>query len=270
MSDPLRWSDPESEATTLERVLIQGEATSGPSEQVVSGVWTKLSATLPVSGVAAGAGGAALGGASASAKAVQAGAAAKTVASGSAGVGLAALAKPLILGIALGGGSVVVSHGVKQATAEKPPVVAPSESVRQEPQGKAEQKPPARSGTLEAAERPPEAPPTKPRGSAATGGATAVPEPSPTEPQSRASQLAAERKHLVEARALLRAGRAAECLALLDSNAGIGLLGQERLVIRVDALIMLGRKAEAQALAQALITRHPESPYASYLARVTR
>ena len=69
---------------------------------------------------------------------------------------------------------------------------------------------------------------------------------------------------------MLRAGRASECLALLDSNPGVGLLGQERLVIRVEALMTLGRKAEAKQLADRLITKHPESPYASYLSRVTR
>lgn len=268
MSDPLRWTDPESEATTLERVLIQGEATVGPSEQVVSGVWSKLSASLPPVAVGVGV--------TASAKAAQAGVAAKTAASGSAGFGLSALAKPLILGIALGGGSVVVSHEIEQSTVAEPPsAVAPLDPAQR-------LAPNAQRVTRQApaSEPPPESPRGEPSAedgtqqasrSEAAVSAGAKPEPAPPrEPESRASRLAEERKRLVEARALLRSGRAGECLALLDSNAGVGLLGQERLVIRVEALMMLGRKAEAKQLAAGLIAKHPESPYAPYLSRITR
>lgn len=264
MSDPLRWTDPESEATTLERVLIQGEATVGPSEQVVSGVWSKLSASLPPVAVGVGV--------TASAKAAQAGVAAKTAASGSAGLGLSALAKPLILGIALGGGSVVVSHEVKQSTVAEPPsAVAPLDPAQR-------LAPNAQRVTRQApaSEPPPESPRGEPSAedgtqqasrSEAAVSAGAKPEAAPPREPSR---LAEERKRLVEARALLRSGRAGECLALLDSNAGVGLLGQERLVIRVEALMMLGRKAEAKQLAAGLIAKHPESPYAPYLSRITR
>ncbi|MCA9629029.1 MAG: hypothetical protein KC766_15220 [Myxococcales bacterium] len=272
MSDPLRWTDPESEATTLERVLIQGEAQSGPSERVVSGVWTKLSATLPPLAVGAGAaaGGGGLG-AAAAAKAAQAGAVTKGAVGGSAGFSVAALAKPLILGIVLGGGSVVVSQEVKQITHDPPPVTAPTKPAQQR-QGASPGPLPVKANGVPAPAANPvsDEPPTRKRGSASAAGAGAVAEAPAREPQSRESQLAAERKRLVEARALLRAGRASECLALLDSNPGVGLLGQERLVIRVEALMTLGRKAEAKQLADRLITKHPESPYASYLSRVTR
>jgi hypothetical protein len=80
-----------------------------------------------------------------------------------------------------------------------------------------------------------------------------------------ASSLAAELASLERARAALAAGRATDALALLDDHAARfprGVLSTEAVVLRIDALLRAGRRANADALARQFLAANPTSPYA--------
>jgi hypothetical protein len=71
---------------------------------------------------------------------------------------------------------------------------------------------------------------------------------------------------------LLRAARQAvgdrpeRALALTDEHAQrfpSGMLGQEREAIAIEALVKLGREAQAKARARSFVAAHPSSPYRS-------
>jgi hypothetical protein len=69
------------------------------------------------------------------------------------------------------------------------------------------------------------------------------------------------------ARAALRRGDAAAALSALDRRDARfgrgGVLGHEATVVRVEALVRAGRRAEAVALARGFLAHNPNSPYAS-------
>ncbi|MDB4931486.1 MAG: hypothetical protein JWM10_3970 [Myxococcaceae bacterium] len=85
----------------------------------------------------------------------------------------------------------------------------------------------------------------------------------------RDESLAAESAALLRARSLL-AGDPVAALAALDAHADSfsrPQLADEREFMAVDALRRLGRAAEAEARAQALIARDPHGPYARRMRR---
>jgi hypothetical protein len=81
-----------------------------------------------------------------------------------------------------------------------------------------------------------------------------------------------EAQRVAEARRLLRTGdaqRALAVLASLDRQPATRLLEQERAALRVDALLQLGRRAEAIQSIQRFRARYPHSPLAERWSAVT-
>ncbi len=86
-------------------------------------------------------------------------------------------------------------------------------------------------------------------------------------------RLARESSALTRARAELRAGDAAAARATLgrmQQKFGSGALHQEREVLAIEALAAQGNAAEADRLARAFISAHPESPHKAALQRFVR
>lgn len=80
--------------------------------------------------------------------------------------------------------------------------------------------------------------------------------------------LAAEIAAIDAARAALASGDGAQALARLDAHDaafGGGALSQEALVLRIQALVKLGRRSEAAALGRAFVAAHPTSTHATRL-----
>jgi len=72
-----------------------------------------------------------------------------------------------------------------------------------------------------------------------------------------------EAQRVAQIRQLLRAGNgqtALQALSALEREVSLSLLRQERDALRIDALIMLGRIAEASGLAQRFRKHYPKSP----------
>jgi hypothetical protein len=93
------------------------------------------------------------------------------------------------------------------------------------------------------------------------------PLPRPTELDAGA---ALESRRVAEARAHLRSGDARGALALLDAlrrDYPQGVLAQERDALAVEALLALGERAKARALAAQFLVRYPASPHAASVKR---
>src|SRR5262249_36587849 len=81
--------------------------------------------------------------------------------------------------------------------------------------------------------------------------------------QPAAADLAAEVAALDEARSALNSGDADKALASLEAHRTTfshGSLGPEAMVVRIEALLSQGKRAEARALAQGFLAQHPDSP----------
>lgn len=98
--------------------------------------------------------------------------------------------------------------------------------------------------------------------------AIVVAAPAPTEPPAPALRLSPppalgeETASLDAARSALRSGRAGEALVQLDAYARRfpgGVLGPESSALRVEALLLLGDRAGAEAIAHALIASAPRT-----------
>jgi hypothetical protein len=77
-----------------------------------------------------------------------------------------------------------------------------------------------------------------------------------------------ESRFVSMARGALRQGRAAEALQLLgelDQLYPSGLLGEERMVLRIDALVQSGSSSEALELAARFLARYPSSLSANHV-----
>jgi hypothetical protein len=185
----------------------------------------RLEARL-VAGLALGAGAAAGGGA----LAAKAGAKAA----------LAHLALPVLVAFTLGG---AVGAAVMRATFTPP---APQVVYVDRP--------------VPAPSAPTEPPPPVPSASASATAAPPVPAPSPA--SSRGDSVAAERRMLDGARLALERGDGAAALAEAERHARTfptGALVQEREAIAIRALVMLGRRDDAQARARRFVVRFPDS-----------
>jgi TolA-binding protein len=104
---------------------------------------------------------------------------------------------------------------------------------------------------------------------AAEAPATVAEAPAP-EPKRATRELGEQVASLDRAGRALAAGEAAEALRLIDEYQArfpTGSLLQEATVVRVDALLALGRRADATAVAATFLSSHPTSPYAAKLRR---
>jgi hypothetical protein len=109
---------------------------------------------------------------------------------------------------------------------------------------------------------PSDAPPSEPE--VAPDAPGAGPEPAPA-PAPRAD-LSGEIASIDGVRSALGAGAAAQALARLDAHDaafGGGALAQEATLLRIQALVKLGRRGEAVALGRAFVTAHPTSTHAT-------
>ena len=92
-----------------------------------------------------------------------------------------------------------------------------------------------------------------------------------SEPSSTAgAPSTGESQRVARARALLRAGRAAdafEVLQRLEGDEPNGLLGQEREALSIQALAALGQRDTARQRAAAFATRYPNSPHLTTVQR---
>jgi hypothetical protein len=87
----------------------------------------------------------------------------------------------------------------------------------------------------------------------------------------RRSDLGAQIGALDRARAALRDGDAARCLSLLaeyDRAFPAGVMAQEAVVLRVEALLRLGDRDRARDVAARFLASHPTSPHAETLGRL--
>lgn len=102
-------------------------------------------------------------------------------------------------------------------------------------------------------------------------------EPAPAAPASEArprttpaSQLREESHAVLEARAALRAGNAAQCLRLLEQareRFPRGALGQEREALAIEALAQSGQSSAARRRADSFLQKYPQSPYSADVRR---
>jgi hypothetical protein len=98
--------------------------------------------------------------------------------------------------------------------------------------------------------------------------------PSAPTPSTKATEaLPDEATLLRKARSALRSGEPHRALALLDvypRRFPNGMFGQERDVLRIDALVALGRSDEAQAAARAFLAKHPESAHRAHVEAILK
>jgi TolA-binding protein len=254
MNEPKRWIE-EGPPEAVERLLEAAEAEK-PSEGSLRRVLLGVGAGLGATGAAATAGAVATAGtgaALATGKAVAAGAWVKWVFLSVAAVGAGTVAVRQA-----SNGSEAPPAALTVVTAPKPeplatavvPSVAATETV-----------PPVVE--TPAAEEPP-----KPRVVAASKPASA---PVAAQAPIDAERLAEEVRAVDRARSALAAGRASEALAALDeydSRFGGARFAPEALYLRMQALLSLGRKAEAQSAAERLVRGYPKSPHTARARRV--
>jgi hypothetical protein len=89
-----------------------------------------------------------------------------------------------------------------------------------------------------------------------------LPPPTPKKPE-RARSLPEQLELLKQARDALRAGAAARALAVLDSyqhGRNSVDMSAEATLLRIEALVQLRRRAEANELVEGFVARHPDSP----------
>jgi hypothetical protein len=255
MNEPKRWID-EGPPQAVER-LLQAAAAEQPSDgslrRVLAGVSLGLGTTgAAATGAAATAG---TGAAAATAKgAVVAGAWTKWV---------------LLSVVATGAGTAVVHQS--QTRAEKPKALAtvqaparPTPPVTPVPNAEVPASAPAAPEPTIA--EPPVV--TSPRAPAPRARAVAVPE---AEAPIDAEKLAEEVRAVDRARSALAAGRGEETLSALDeydTRFGGRRFAPEALYLRMQALLSLGRKAEARSTAERLIRSFPQSPHTARARRV--
>jgi hypothetical protein len=88
-------------------------------------------------------------------------------------------------------------------------------------------------------------------------------------PVAAASSLDQEIAWLEPARRALQANDGRQALAALDQAAPhVRLLASEAALLRVEALLLSGRRAEAERLARPFLERHASSPHAERLRRL--
>jgi hypothetical protein len=260
MNEPKRWID-EGPPRAVER-LLEAAAAEQPSDaslrRVLAGVGLGIGTTgAAATGAAATAGG---GAALATTKsAVVAGAWTKWV---------------VLSVVATGAGATVVQQS--QSGAERPTAAVTAKvSARPTPAPSPSPKPEVLVAMPAAAEpiiaepviaEPPVV--ASPRTQAPRVKTTPLPE---VEAPIDAEKLAEEVRAVDRARSALAAGRAAETLAALDDydrRFGGRRFAPEALYLRMQALLALGRNAEARNIAERLVRSFPQSPHTARARRV--
>lgn len=277
MSDPKRWLDADSDATSDERSLLRGAGDPEPPKEAHGAVWAALATRLPPGGGGGGAPGA--GGGAAGAK------------------GLSLLAKALLVSAIAAtvgtGGYLAWRSAAKPAPKAAATVVT---STPPEPTGTAiAQTPPTATVAEIAPTAAPIAPaprPHKPDAKRPTASAPAIPThattseppapaapaPSPTAvdppaPTTAVDALRDERALLASARDALRKGDGRGALAILQtaqSRHPNGVLGQEREVLAIEALAQTGDRDSASKRASAFLKAFPNSPHAGHVREFVR
>ena len=236
-------------------VLEAGIGANAPSG-AKQAVWGALAAKLPAATVAA-----------------------SSVAGGMTTV---SLLKPLAVGLALGAATATGFVGYRGLTTAAPPSsagvagtrVAPQPSPPHEPERVAELLPEvapvplAPAPTAKLAPVPSAAAPLSP----AVASSSVASFPSDARPPPE-NAILLESRRVASARALLRAGDARRTLAELDALAvdfPLGVLVQERDAIRIEALLALGERERAHALATRFLAEHPNSPHAAAVERAVK
>ena len=255
MTDPRRWSEASSDATSFERELVlAGQETRMPGPQRQA-LWSAIAARIPPPGPAL--------------PAAESGAAASgAAASSAAGPVVKALVVLALAGGGVGGGLWALRSSPSDSAAEQCPSVSPSAVASQ-----AEQR-----VNPKAAERPEggDAPPQQ-----ATGREARVPESAgdpgllPSSKQGArlsavgsslpSSQLRQESQALLQARQAARAGETARALDLLEQarrRFPHGTLAQEREALTIEVLAEAGNPTAKQR-AKAFLHAHPRSPHAA-------
>jgi hypothetical protein len=273
VTDPTRLIDDPDSLPALRRAL-RAESKHEPQESLKGAVWAVLAGQIAYSTKAAAS---AAGVATAQVTAGGAGALGTTSLL-SAGV-VKSFAVSFAVGLALAaGGPAVVStlvEGDPPSAVES--TVAPQSKTKLAPAGgQPTLADPTVQGlapnALEATTREPRtsAVPSAPRH---RGDSTRIDEPKPARPEEPAASTRVsfpslarlEAARVSEARQALRQGEGITCLdrlAALDREVSGGVLAQERLALRIEALVAVGRRAEARRAAEAFLVRYPESPHA--------
>ena len=270
------------DATDFERTLLDSAEDDVPSPRA-------RAQTLAALGV----GGAVLGGGTGVAKAatqVATSAAGAASPSGTTAVSLAAVLKWIgagaLAGSVVAGGLATVTSGVatskrtEDSAVTRPTAVTPASPVdswrpRVTPSPDPD-RPVKPAAEPDLARRPASLPPSRPERVVALPSAPASPvsappvalTASPEPPPAAAADVTAEVDSLDRARAALAAGDARGALSRLaghDARFPSGVLQPEAVLLRVRALLALGDRASANAVATRFITAHPDSAQASRL-----
>ena len=241
MQEPRRWLDPEAGGPRALRELLESAASDAPSAEQLGSLSARLGDLLaPVA--AAG-----LAEAISPDPVTSAGGASAPVASAVAKGGASVLTKVLVAAgaVAVGGGGFQAGRVYEAKVERVTPVTIAAQPVP----------PPI-------AEPMPEPLPV-PEQPAAPAPAIASPRPPPAKPVARPSPLPADEPGLLDS--ALRAMRGGEFTRALEITSEHrrrhpnGVLGQEREVIAIEALVRLGRTADARAAADRFRASFPTS-----------
>jgi len=244
------------------REVLQTGITLGPPTGSKQAIWSALASKLPAATAGAAAG----------------------------GVTALTILKPLAVGLALGAVTAVGALEIRSAIAPPssvsasalPPSAAPVEPRPRLPTPSAVPElastQPAPSAIVKPAASPvsadgvalavPSALIEERASSAAPSGVAAFPETKLGMPPEDATLR--ESRRLNQARSALQSGNARSALTQLDALAAEfpnGVLEQERDALRIEALLGLGDRKRARALAEQFISRYPRSPHAAAVGR---
>ncbi|WP_224247868.1 hypothetical protein [Hyalangium gracile] len=279
-ADPPRLLDPDSEASSSLRELLESARADEPTPAELASLAGKLGPLFtppggaPPSTPSPGSGSAPVPSTSGGAVSAAAGGLKAKVILGVAAVALA--------GASFQAGRLVEreSGSAQRASVSERAVEAPAASRLAEAPAPVQLPEPARVSSPEVSREAPPAP-----GPSRTGAPAAVPSPkvgsrpagsaqrrepaeapAPSTPSAvpGAASVDEELLELEPAWGALRQGNAAAALSRAESHAArfpSGALSQEREVIAIDALVRLGRRAEAEARAEAFRARYPTSTH---------
>jgi len=307
MTDPKRWLDGADPDLRLERTLVQRGVELQPAPEALEQTWAQVAAQIGTPGPPGG-GATPDGGAGASGAGTTGAAAGSTAAGAAATAGIGSgLVAGFAIGVVVSVSAFAI-HGAftGRSTEDKQPVsqplaregAAPEASI-QKPQRAAahtvhhgSDAPPASSAptafgpdesmvlqptppvaveSVENANAAPAEPPGVAVDETAMGRGVFPAEPPKSTPE--VSRLREEALGVAQAKQVLSAGQPAEALGLLAAQAQRfprGELAHEREALTIEALVRLGRTAEARARADIFVRNHPESPVSARIQALVR
>jgi hypothetical protein len=252
MNEPKRWIE-EGPPPAVERLLRAADA-ERPSDGSLGRVLSGLGVGLGATGAAASAGAAATVGAGAA------------LATGKGALAVGVWAKWVVLSVAAVGAGTAAVHRASLPPERSRAVVTAATPAKPAPAVATDPVVPAIVATAPGLqmEEPPAVARVKP----------VAPAPRPVtevEAPLDAERLAEEVRAVDRARSALAEGRAAESLSLLDeyeARFGGRRFAPEALYLRMQALLSLGRKADARNAAERLVRVFPKSPHTARARRV--